>query len=215
MASGESFADGGPGRCLEPEEMLALASGERPPGPAEHLNRCEQCRRAVEDVAAKVRPRRAVPTAAPPRLQSCAPVSIALAVGMVLGLASVARRQCAPPTAPAAMTPAEAAEPETVPAPARSGPVPSDVTAVFRRNVGTIQTCYNRFLAGNELRRSTRMDLELKVLPDGQVNQIVITSPATAAPALTTCVRTAVRRWRFPPSDERYDLAFPLLLQGH
>jgi hypothetical protein len=45
------------------------------------------------------------------------------------------------------------------------------------------------------------------------VRQVGVEAPSEFT-AVSTCIRTTVRRWRFPPTGENYEATFTMLLHG-
>lgn len=92
-----------------------------------------------------------------------------------------------------------------------------EVRAVARRHAGAIRHCYqeNGLKADPALRGLLRV--ELTVRPAGTVEAATATATdvnGTGMPAVTACVATAVRAWRFSeaaPRTERLVLEFDLL----
>jgi hypothetical protein len=134
---------------------------------------------------------------------------VALAAGPLLGGALVAQ---APVQVAAKPTP------DTLAAAPDSAIRDSvEVRAVARRHAGAIRNCYqeNGLKADPALRGLVRV--ELVVLPTGVVEAATATATdvsGTGMPAVTTCVSTVVRAWRFSedaPRTERVVLEFDLL----
>jgi hypothetical protein len=44
------------------------------------------------------------------------------------------------------------------------------------------------------------------------VKSVSVNAPASFS-SVSTCIRDAVKRWRFPSNSEEYETSFPLLLQ--
>ena len=93
----------------------------------------------------------------------------------------------------------------------------TEVTAVARRHAGVIRNCYQEqgLKADPALRGLLRV--ELTVLPAGEVQAATATATevnGTGMPAVTACVSTAARSWRFSdgaPRPERVVLEYDLL----
>ena len=90
-----------------------------------------------------------------------------------------------------------------------------EISAVVRSkdNQAALRTCYERALKMDNHLTSGRMDITVSIAPSGVVQRVVVNAPA-AFIMVEPCVKTAVRRWVFPPSSEDYATNFPLILQG-
>jgi hypothetical protein len=93
----------------------------------------------------------------------------------------------------------------------------TEVRAVARRYAGTVRNCYQEqgLKSDPALRGLLRVDLT--VLPTGQVQAATATATDVSGigmPAVTACVSTATRAWRFSgdaPRAERLTLEYDLL----
>lgn len=93
----------------------------------------------------------------------------------------------------------------------------TEVRAVGRRYAGTIRNCYQEQGLKSDPTLRGLVRIELTVLPTGVVQAAAATAEdvsGTGMPAVTACVSTATRTWRFSneaPRTERVVLEFDLL----
>jgi hypothetical protein len=76
-----------------------------------------------------------------------------------------------------------------------------------------IKSCYDRALKRDQKLRLGRLDIKVEVGETGSVRQVSVDAPSEFA-SVSTCIRTAVKRWRFPATGEGYEATFPMLLHG-
>jgi hypothetical protein len=60
---------------------------------------------------------------------------------------------------------------------------------------------------------SGRIDVTVSIGMSGTVEHVVVNAPSSFI-LVEPCIKTAVRRWVFPPSSEEYATNFPLIMQG-
>ena len=91
----------------------------------------------------------------------------------------------------------------------------SQISAVVRSktNQAGLKTCYERALKMDNRMTSGRVDVTVSIGTSGMVQRVVINAPASFI-LVEPCIKSAVKRWVFPPSTEEYATNFPLILQG-
>jgi hypothetical protein len=223
MAPGERPVWG----CLDGREIRAAATGRlQDPAIEEHLSDCQECRRAVDDLAQEVRRapgglERGGRAGATQSRRWLMLTFLALVGG---GIWMLVRR---PPQEPAALTPGPG--PAVVPAPAaparempshrsrrphtrpEGSPLNRDIFATVRENQSGVRSCYERALKRDH-RLAARLEVQVSVLPTGAVERVAVGGPS-GRPELTACIRGVIKGWRFPPAPQAYSTAFPLRLQ--
>lgn len=94
---------------------------------------------------------------------------------------------------------------------------PSEVDAVARRYAASVRNCYQEQGLKEDPALSGLLRVEVTVLPTGGVQAAAATATrvnGTGMPAVTSCVSTAARGWRFrdgAPRTERVVLEYDLL----
>jgi hypothetical protein len=88
------------------------------------------------------------------------------------------------------------------------------IAETVRRNTSQAKICYERTLKRDPSLRQIRVDVSLTVGLSGMVKEVKLKG-ADKTSDLDECLRSSVRRWRFPPGSEEYPVQFPLLFQGH
>jgi hypothetical protein len=91
----------------------------------------------------------------------------------------------------------------------------SQITAVVRNtaNQAALKGCYERALKMDNHITSGRIDVTVSVTASGAVQRVVVNAPASFI-LVEPCIKSAVKRWSFPPSTEEYGTNFPLIMQG-
>ena len=91
----------------------------------------------------------------------------------------------------------------------------SQISAVVRSKVNQagLKACYERALKMDNHLTSGRIDVTVSIGLSGMVQRVVINAPSTFI-MVEPCIKTAVKRWVFPPSSEEYATNFPLIMQG-
>jgi len=91
----------------------------------------------------------------------------------------------------------------------------SQISAVVRSkaNQAGLKACYERALKMDNHLTSGRIDVTVSVGTSGVVQRVVINAPSSFI-MVEPCIKTAVKRWVFPPSSEEYGTNFPLIMQG-
>jgi hypothetical protein len=208
--------------CLDSEEIRAAAAGQPvDAGVREHLARCADCRRAVQDLRRELRhpgarsgPRYRRSMLARPAFWLVLLVLGLGAVGVVMFLRQ--RDKTPPPVTaePVVAAPAQPPPPVRRPRPRRGGGGPSidaEIVATIRRNQSGVRICYERALK-RDARLRLRLDVQVSVRSTGAVEHVSIDGPADP-PELTACIRNVIKTWQFPSAPEAYRSAFPLRLQ--
>jgi hypothetical protein len=91
----------------------------------------------------------------------------------------------------------------------------SQISAVVRNkmNQSALKACYERALKMDNHLTSGRIDVTVSIGMSGMVQHVVVNAPSSFI-LVEPCIKTAVRRWVFPPSSEEYATNFPLIMQG-
>ena len=91
----------------------------------------------------------------------------------------------------------------------------SQISAVVRNklNQTALKACYERALKMDNHLTSGRIDVTVSIGMSGTVEHVVVNAPSSFI-LVEPCIKTAVRRWVFPPSSEEYATNFPLIMQG-
>jgi hypothetical protein len=76
-----------------------------------------------------------------------------------------------------------------------------------------LKSCYERALKRDDKLKGGRLDVTVNVGQTGTVKSVSVNAPPDFG-VVSTCIKDAVRRWRFPTNDDAYEASFPLLLQG-
>jgi hypothetical protein len=213
--------------CLDGREIRAAATGRsQDPAIEEHLSDCQECRRAVEDLARELRraPGRFERRGGAAATQSRRWLMLACLALVGGGIWMLVRR---PLQEPAALTAGPAAVVAPVPAaPAREAPprpsrrpharpgrapLDRDIFATVRENQSGVRSCYERALKRDH-RLAPRLEVQVSVLPTGAVERVAV-GGALGAPELTSCIRSVIKGWKFPHAPQAYSTAFPLRLQ--
>jgi hypothetical protein len=89
------------------------------------------------------------------------------------------------------------------------------ISAVVRNpnNQAMLKSCYERALKRDNHLTSGRVEVTVSVGMSGSVQRVVINAPASFI-LVEPCIKSAVRRWAFPPNSEDYATNFPLIMQG-
>jgi beta-lactamase regulating signal transducer with metallopeptidase domain len=103
-------------------------------------------------------------------------------------------------------------EPEVAPAPPTEERPPS-MAAAIRQYQPDIKRCYEHALSREGI-PSLRIDVTMTIRASGEVSGVSLRRSAAIPPSLDACLVRAMRLWKFPTNDERYQLEFPLILQG-
>ena len=89
------------------------------------------------------------------------------------------------------------------------------ISAVVRNkaNQATLKSCYERALKMNNHLTRGRVEVTVSVSPSGSAQRVVTHAPSNFE-VVESCIKGAVKRWVFPPSNEEYAVNFPLVLRG-
>ena len=146
-------------------------------------------------------------------------VTLALAAAPLVsaGLAAQAPTRVAPK---ATAKPAAPAADSLTAAPDSSVRDSTEVTTVARRHAGAVRHCYQEQGLKSDPALRGLLHVELTVLPTGEVQAAAATATEVSGdgmPAVTACVSSAARAWRFSadaPRTERVVLEYDLLPPG-
>jgi hypothetical protein len=214
--------------CLDVEETRAVAAGDPvEPGVRQHLSRCSDCRRAVQELGRELR-HSGVRYGRTTGVSSSVSSSRSgggiwkLLFLIAVGAAGVfwlirQRKEPAPVTAEAVAVPAVPLEtPEPPPARRARGTRATrsdapDIVGTLRRNQAGVRICYERALK-RDRHLSPRLDVDVSVSATGAVENVSIDGPRGLG-ELSSCVRNTIKTWQFPSAREPYRSRFPLLLQ--
>lgn len=61
--------------------------------------------------------------------------------------------------------------------------------------------------------REGRLDITVSIGATGVVQQVQVHGPSDFL-LIDSCIKNAIRHWRFPANVEEYAMSFPLILQG-
>ena len=91
----------------------------------------------------------------------------------------------------------------------------SKFMGVFRQqhNHVALKSCYDRALKRDPKLRLGRLDITVGVADAGSVRMVKVNAPPEFS-AVSSCMQSTVRRWRFPPTGEYYEATFTMLLHG-
>lgn len=91
----------------------------------------------------------------------------------------------------------------------------SQISAVVRNkaNQDALKSCYERALKVDNHLTSGRIDVTVSIGTSGAVQRVVINAPSSFI-LVEPCIKSAVKRWVFPPNVEEYGTNFPLIMQG-
>ena len=91
----------------------------------------------------------------------------------------------------------------------------SQITSVVRNtaNQAALKSCYERALKMDNHLTSGRIDVTVSIGSSGVVQRVVINAPSSFI-LVEPCIKSAVKRWVFPPNTEEYGTNFPLIMQG-
>jgi TonB family protein len=131
----------------------------------------------------------------------------------------VARAEPAPEAPKAKPSESPPAEPPAARPEASAGPRPGSIDvgatrAAARTQIGPVQQCYERARMDDPSLTGT-VQARITISPDGSVSRVDIASSTLGAPAVETCIRQAIARWRLPkPSGGvAAALTYPLVFQ--
>jgi predicted Zn finger-like uncharacterized protein len=77
-----------------------------------------------------------------------------------------------------------------------------------------IKSCYERALKRDERLKLARLDISVSVGETGSVKKVRVDAPPEFN-GVSSCIREAVRHWRFPAGSGGYEASFPLILHGN
>jgi len=91
----------------------------------------------------------------------------------------------------------------------------SQISSVVRNkaNQAGLKSCYERALKMDNHLTSGRIDVTVSIATSGAVQRVVVNAPASFI-LVEPCIKSAVKRWVFPPNIEEYATNFPLIMQG-
>ncbi len=120
----------------------------------------------------------------------------------------------AAPTPPASAPSAESPrEPSTAPAGPSHGELTREaIRAVYQRNQGRVQSCYDRAatMVGNA--PDARLQVAVQIQPSGQVGRVSLSGNDFGG--LGACIQRVVQTWQFPVSDHGAQTTFPFVFSG-
>jgi predicted Zn finger-like uncharacterized protein len=207
LRGGDRVTDSEPAAQAEPEPAKAeepkLAVAEPPPPPAP----------APEEKPAPV----AQPSVKPAPGGSGRSVRHAarFAERVAVGRAAPPRQGSERPSKDKAATPPRLAGARPNPFDESRNVSQAQITAVVRNpaNQAALKSCYERALKMDNHLTSGRIDVTVSIASSGAVQRVVINAPASFI-LVEPCIKSAVKRWSFPPSIEDYGTSFPLIMQG-
>ena len=78
---------------------------------------------------------------------------------------------------------------------------PSQITKVVKRGQKAIQACYEKQLKRDDS-LSGKVEIEVVISEKGKVSEVIITDDTVGSRDLSDCIKSRVRRWRFPAPDD-------------
>jgi hypothetical protein len=82
-----------------------------------------------------------------------------------------------------------------------------------KENQAGIKSCYERAAKRDGRMREGRLDITVSIGATGVVQQVQVHGPSDFL-LIDSCIKNAIRHWRFPANVEEYAMSFPLILQG-
>jgi hypothetical protein len=96
----------------------------------------------------------------------------------------------------------------------RGGDLSTDqLSAVVTAQQPTLKVCYDAALERAPSAQELRMDAEISIAPSGRVSSVEIDEGEVSLPGLATCLRNAIRRWKFPQARETTRTGLPLIFK--
>jgi len=77
----------------------------------------------------------------------------------------------------------------------------------------TLKRCYDAALERAPSAQELRMDAEIAIAPSGRVSSVEIDEGEVSLPGLATCLRDAIRSWKFPQAREATHTGLPLIFK--
>jgi len=87
------------------------------------------------------------------------------------------------------------------------------LSAVVTAQQPTLKRCYDAALERAPSAQELRMDAEIAIAPSGRVSSVEIDEGEVSLPGLGTCLRDAIRTWKFPQARETTHTALPLIFK--
>ena len=78
---------------------------------------------------------------------------------------------------------------------------PGKITKVVKRGQKAIQACYEKQLKRDD-GLAGKIEIEVVISEKGKVSEVVITDDSVGSRELTSCIKSRVKRWRFPAPDD-------------
>jgi TonB family protein len=78
---------------------------------------------------------------------------------------------------------------------------PSKITKVVKRGQKAIQACYEKQLKRDD-GLAGKVEIEVVISEKGKVSEVVVTDDSVGSRELTSCIKSRVKRWRFPAPDD-------------
>jgi hypothetical protein len=100
--------------------------------------------------------------------------------------------------------------------PAKEVGLQSQISELVRNkeNQAGIESCYERAAKRDgRMRAGRRLDITVSIGASGVVQQVQVHGPSDFL-LIDSCIKNAIRHWRFPANVEEYAMSFPLILQG-
>ena len=85
------------------------------------------------------------------------------------------------------------------------------LSAVVLGGRKNLQRCYETALRGSASQDTVRLDVEIKVSPNGNVTSV--RANGRGLPGMDECITRTVKMWRFPKSGEVTETRFPVVFQ--
>jgi predicted Zn finger-like uncharacterized protein len=102
--------------------------------------------------------------------------------------------------------------------PRSGGPVnseltPQQLTKVVQDNKNQLQRCYESALRAAGGKQDSAIKISVNVLVGGSGTAKNVSTNGDGMGNMTDCIRSAVKRWRFPQAQSESEFAFPLVFQ--
>lgn len=88
----------------------------------------------------------------------------------------------------------------------------AQVRATVGKNMGAIQSCYEREMRGAKMQRDLRVLVYMRIGTSGTVRTATIRTATVRGTALGNCIEGAIRRWRFPTATGETEVETPFVL---
>jgi hypothetical protein len=77
----------------------------------------------------------------------------------------------------------------------------------------TLKRCYDVALERSPSAQELRLQAEIAIAPSGRVSSVEIDDGEVSLPGLSTCLREAISKWKFPQAREATHTGLPLIFK--